>query len=232
MIASKLPVVILARGGSRGIPGKNLVEFCGRPLLTWTIDFALSSRQVSGVWVSTDDAEISRIARKTGAQVIDRPESLSSDQSSSESGWLHATSFLSHSGVDCESFVGLQPTSPLRLPGDLDSAIIQYREESLDSLFSASRFEDLTLWAKSDDDHLFAVNHDSSRRLPRQHQSQPIVENGSIYIMKQALLESSGSRFSGRLDFAENNFWQAIEIDSRASLEVCEVLMNHFVLGR
>jgi len=71
--------VILARGGSKGIPGKNIINFCGKPLLAWTIEQCLQAESVNGVWVSSDDEKILAVAEKYGAQLIERPAEISDD---------------------------------------------------------------------------------------------------------------------------------------------------------
>lgn len=231
MVAPRVPVIVLARGGSKGIPRKNLIDFCGRPLLDWTIEYGLASSSALGVWVSTDDEEIAHVAHAAGAEVIARPAALAEDNSSSESGWLHALDVLDERGVRTDVLAALQPTSPLRLRDDLDRAMAIMERRQLDSVFSGSVFDDLTLWEFSASHGLVAVNHDPVRRLPRQEVPTPIVENGSIYLMRSALLRSSGFRFAGRVGYCANLAWQAVEIDSMASLRTCEVLMKSFILG-
>lgn len=226
----RVPAVILARGGSKGIPRKNLMPLCGRPLLSWTVEFALASASCSGVWVSTDSEEIAEAAEHAGASVIVRPADLAGDASTSESGWLHAIEHLQACGVDASVVAGLQTTSPLRLPSDLDDAVRIYVEEGLDSLFSGSVLDDLTLWEKHGDGLLQAVNHDPTRRVSRQEAPVPIVENGSIYLMRSALLISTGTRFAGRVGFSPNRAWQSTEIDSLEGAGLCEILMRRYIL--
>ena len=225
-----VPVIILARGGSKGIPRKNLMPLCGRPLLEWTIDFAHSSSSCEGVWVSTDSEEIAELAKLAGASVIVRPADLASDSSTSESGWMHAIEHLEYEGIDASVVAGLQTTSPLRLPSDLDDAVRTYVEEGLDSLFTGSVFDDLTVWERHPDGMLRAVNHDPARRVSRQEAPVPIVENGSIYLMRSTLLRTSGTRFAGRVGFSPNRAWQSTEIDSLESAELCEILMKRYIL--
>lgn len=225
-----VPAIILARGGSKGIPRKNLMPLCGRPLLEWTIDFARSSASCEGVWVSTDSEEIAEAAEHAGASVIIRPADLASDTSTSESGWIHAVEHLQQEGLDASVIAGLQTTSPLRLPSDLDDAVRTYVEEELDSLFTGSVFDDLTMWESHPHGELRAVNHDPTRRVSRQEAPLPILENGSIYLMRSTLLRTSGTRFAGRVGFSPNRSWQSTEIDSLESAVLCEILMRHYIL--
>ncbi len=232
MVEVGYPAVILARAGSKGIPGKNLIPFCGRPLLAWTLEFALKSARCSSVWLSTDSSEMANLAEEMGVNVIERPPQLATDSSSSDDGWLHAMDEVAKRGHRVDVFVALQATSPLRLAGDFDGAVEEFETKELDSLFSASIFDDLTLWELHGQEVLEAVNHDPRRRVSRQEAPTPIVENGSLYMMRTELLRTAGTRFAGRIGFHRNEPWQAFEIDSSASLAMCELLMRHYALGR
>ena len=225
------PAVILARAGSKGIPGKNLIPFCGKPLLAWTLEFALNSARCSSVWLSSDSPDMATLADNLGVNVIERPLKLATDSSSSDDGWLHAMDEVAKRGQAADVFVALQATSPLRLQADFDGAVREFESQELDSLFSASIFDDLTLWELHAQDVLEAVNHDPRRRVSRQDAPTPIVENGSLYMMRTDLLRSEGTRFAGRIGFHRNEPWQAFEIDSPASLAMCELLMEHYALG-
>ena len=89
----KITSIILARGGSKGLPNKNILNFCGKPLITWTIKNCLDSG-IKSVWVSSDSEEILEISRNSGAQVLKRPNSISNDNSTSEEAWLHAINHI------------------------------------------------------------------------------------------------------------------------------------------
>lgn len=225
------PAIILARAGSKGLPGKNLANFCGKPLLEWTLDFALKAERCSGVWLSTDSEEMAVLAREAGANVIHRPSELATDESTSEDGWIHALEVIEREGAHASAFVALQPTSPLRRGEDFDAAVRKFEDDNLDSIFSGSVFDDLTLWEVSEGEGLDAVNHDPARRVSRQEAPVPVVENGSLYMVRTDLLRQTGSRFPGRVGFLWNEPWQAFEIDSPASLILCEALMQKFALN-
>lgn len=223
------PVVILARGGSKGLPNKNLLEFCGRPLITWTIEYALRCSSVSSVWVSTDSEAIGLQAAKDGADVLWRPQSLATDTTSSEEAWLHALDSINELGGS-EFLIGLQATSPLRLSRDLDAAVDIFTKKDLHSLFSGSELDDLTLWHTSGGRPPILVSHPLGMRTARQLSPRPVVENGSIYIMRCSGLRTQRHRFFGSVGYSPNRAWQMIEIDSAETFEICEVLMRHFVL--
>ena len=94
----RIVAVIPARGGSRGIPGKNLVDFCGKPLVAWSIEQARASRRIAETYVSSDSAEILAVAERYGAVPIERPAHLSGDAASSESAWRHALDLIESDG--------------------------------------------------------------------------------------------------------------------------------------
>jgi len=120
-----ITAIIPARGGSRGLPRKNVLELAGRPLIAWTIEAALSARSVSRVLVTTDDDEIARISLEAGADVpFLRPPSLASDTSGTVDVALHAIDFLETEGHKIEWIALLQPTSPLRTADDIDAAVL------------------------------------------------------------------------------------------------------------
>ena len=144
MIDNKRVLAIVpARAGSKGLPGKNIRLFCGKPLLQWSVEHGLSSRYVDLVIVTTDSTEFADIARKSGALVpFLRPDHLSSDTASSADVILHAVDFLEERGDIFDVLVLLEPTSPLRSPEDIDKALeMLATEPDAESVVSISRVE-------------------------------------------------------------------------------------------
>lgn len=123
--------LIPARGGSKGIPRKNLVPLAGKPLLAWTIDAARTSSALTRVVVSTDDDEIAVVARSFGAEVLERPPELSRDETPMLKVVRHAAAAL-----PCEVLVLLQPTSPLRRAEHIDDVVGLLLETGADSVLS------------------------------------------------------------------------------------------------
>jgi N-acylneuraminate cytidylyltransferase len=121
--------IIPARGGSKGIPRKNIKPIAGRPLLAWTIAAARASRLLDDFFVSTEDAEIAAVARRFGAKVIDRPARLATDRATAVALQQHALSLH-----DAEAVVLLQPTSPVREPGLIDRCIRRFFRARADNL--------------------------------------------------------------------------------------------------
>ncbi|MCG6364299.1 cytidylyltransferase domain-containing protein, partial [Vibrio fluvialis] len=116
---------IFARGGSKGLPGKNIKPLAGKPLLHYSIDSALAAPSIEQVFVSTDDAEIAQVARNGGAIVIDRPAELADDASPEWLSWRHAIEWVRANYGDFDGFISLPATAPLRAVSDIESAIQQ-----------------------------------------------------------------------------------------------------------
>lgn len=133
--------IIPARGGSKRIPRKNIREFCGKPMIAWSIETALSSDCFDRIIVSTDDEEIAAVAREFGAEVpFMRPEELADDHAATRPVVNHAIRQVRADGVMPEWVCCLYPTAPFALPEDLQSAFAQLKDERLDFVFSAASF--------------------------------------------------------------------------------------------
>lgn len=114
---------IFARGGSKGLPGKNIMELGGLPLLAHGIHLAQAMDRVERVFVSTDDVQIAAVATQFGAEVIDRPAALATDNASEWMAWQHAINHVRAQGLDFEVFLSLPATSPLRNAQDVGNCL-------------------------------------------------------------------------------------------------------------
>lgn len=220
--------IIPARGGSKSIPQKNLMDFCGKPLLAWTIEQALASRHITDVFVSTDDEDIGRAARDHGAQVIKRPRKISTDTSSSEEALQHAIAWIQERKA-VDTVVFLQATSPLRDDSDIDKALEKFFSEEADSLMSASALDDFLVWRIADG-RPESVTYDYHNRGRRQERDPCFLENGSIYVFKPAVLKQHRNRLGGKMVFYTMPFWKSYEIDSPDDIDICEYYMRSRIL--
>ena len=143
----KIVAIIPARGGSKGIFRKNIVNFSGEPLVSWTIQQVKRSKYVDSVYVSSDDDEILNISREYGASIIKRPKNISGDFATSESSIGH---FLQQVD-DVDIVLFLQATSPLRETKDIDKAVEKFIEGNYDSMFSATELQDFFIWTIKND---------------------------------------------------------------------------------
>lgn len=230
--SGRVVAIIPARGNSKGIPRKNLVDFCGRPLLSWSILQASLAAEVDEVFVSSEDPEILDLARQEGATPIERPGALSTDQASSESALEHSLDEIGRQRRDPVSLVVfLQATSPLREPSDIDGAVRALVASNGDSLFSACRAEHLTLW-EGEQGSLRSLNFDYTNRRRRQDMKPQYLENGSVYVFRPAVLRSHGNRLGGRICVYDMPFWKSWEIDERDDVELCAWYFRARLLAR
>ena len=156
-MTNKVIAIILARGGSKGIPKKNVLSFAGHPLVAWSIIQAKNTNEIDEVYVSSDSKEILKIADQYGAKTINRPQEFASDTAKSEDAILHALDVLED---DYEIIIMLEPTAPLRDPKDLGSAVKMFRSENWDSCFSGAILQDFLIWKKDLHGNLISVNYD------------------------------------------------------------------------
>jgi N-acylneuraminate cytidylyltransferase len=204
------------------------MDFCGKPLIVWTIEQALASRCISRVYVSTDDAKITALAEKAGAKVILRPAALATDRSPSEKALRHAISQIEKKNpIDWVVF--LQATSPVRGKTDIDAAVKKILSERADSLFSAAQLEDFTVWERKGR-QWNSLTFDYKNRGRRQDRAPLYLENGSIYVFKPAILKKYNNRLGGKIAVYEMDAWKSYEIDRPEDLEICEYFMRHKLL--
>ena len=220
--------IIPARGGSKGIRNKNIIDFCGKPLIAWTVEQCLSSKYVSHVWVTSNSQEILDVAEKYGAKTIRRPDDISGDLASSESAWMHAIEVI-QKDTEVDLVLAPQVTSPLREVKDIDNAIELFQKEKYDSMFSASMAEDLFFWEESSTG-VDSVNYDYKNRKRRQDFKEQIIENGSFYLFKSEVIQSNDNRFGGKVGFSKMEFWKMFEIDNAEDLRMCSALMKEFLI--
>lgn len=193
----KAVAIIPARGGSKGIPGKNLKPFLGLPLIAHTIKAALSAELISNVIVSSDDSNILKVAASFGAETLERPSDISGDQASSETAVLHAHDYCETCRCT-DTLVMLQCTSPLTTPEEIDRVIGERFRLSADSAFSVVPVHAF-LWSISSDGTGKGINHNPL--LPRQRrQDRPneYRETGAIYAFDRSGFVEAKQRFFGR----------------------------------
>ena len=215
--------LIPARGGSKGIPGKNLVPLGGKPLLAHTLEQALAAPEIERVMVSTDDEAIARCAREHGAGVVGRPAALASDSASSEAALLHALDTLrDEEDYEPDLVVFLQATSPLRRAGDISKAIAILGARGADSLFSACPAHGF-VW-RQQDEKLEALTYDPRQRPRRQDIGSDWLENGSIYVFKPWVLRRYDNRLGGKIALYPMDPLDSFQIDEPRDLELFERL--------
>ncbi|MFC1692047.1 cytidylyltransferase domain-containing protein [Candidatus Latescibacterota bacterium] len=222
----KTLAIIPARGGSKGVPRKNILPLMGKPLIVHTIENSHNAKTVDRIVISTDDTEIAAISKQYGAEVILRPADISGDTASSESALLHVLDHLKQSeGYEPDLVVFLQCTSPLTTPEDIDGTVRKLLEENADSALSVVPFH-YFLWRRDKHGDAIGINHDKTARLLRQEREPQLLETGGIYVMKTSGFLEARHRFFGKtvMYVCPGERW--LEIDEPADFRIAEELLR------
>lgn len=184
----KVLAIIPARGGSKGVPHKNIIPICGKPLIGYTIKPALEAlklRVIDKLIVSTDDEEIANVSKTLGAEVpFMRPDYLSSDTAKSVDVMIHAVDFYKEQGFDYDTVLLLQPTAPLRSVEDIVESLRLFEKQGTTSLISCYKEEyisDAVTYYK-EGNLAIALNPNHNKGIRRQEEKEKFVRNGAIYI--------------------------------------------------
>lgn len=240
--AATAVAIIPARGGSQGLPGKNVARIGGVPLVARAVHAALAAERIARVIVTTDDDEIADVARGAGAEVVERPAELAGATASSESAVLHALGVLggletpqaaprpagneaaprpADQSAPAAVTVFIQATSPFIDPADLDAAIARVERGERDVVFAATPTHGF-LWRERADDvdgaSAVGVNHDPSNRPRRQDRDPEFLETGAFYVFRTDGFVQAQHRFFGRIGIQQVHPDTAIEIDDAADL--------------
>ena len=218
----KTASLIPARGGSKGIPLKNIAQLNGKPLISYVLQASLKSN-VNETWVSTDDADIKKVSLEEDLEVrvLDRPPELAQDNSSTEDVMLH---FAEHVWFDV--IVLIQPTSPMITAEQIDEGLTIFECCEYDSLFSAVRTDDILIWEEMGFD-VRPLNYDPRNRGRRQtRDDNHFIETGGFYITSRDMLLESCCRMSGRIGVIEVPFWTSFQVDRWEDLKNIERLMG------
>ncbi|MFF3764746.1 cytidylyltransferase domain-containing protein [Streptomyces sp. NPDC001922] len=214
--------VIPARGGSKGVPAKNLAAVGGVPLVVRAVRECLASRIVTDVVVSTDDAGIAAAARGAGADVVQRPAVIAGDTATSEAAVLHAMdAHEALHGRAVGTVLLVQCTSPFLAREDIDGVAAAVAEDGADSALTVAAFHGF-VWREGDgtagpadaaDGDASGVNHDKSYRPRRQDRPQDLLETGAAYAMDAAGFREAGHRFFGRTSLVRTDPARVLEVD-------------------
>ncbi len=222
--------IIPTRGGSKGIPRKNIRSLAGKPLIAYNIEQALRSRWINRLVVSTDDPEIGAVAQAYGAQVIWRPAQISGDSASSEAALLHTLETLDQDeGYQPDLLVFLQCTSPLTLAEDIDGTIQALLDQGADTSLAVIPFH-YFLWRQVENEMGAAdasgINHDKNIRPLRQEREPQYLETGAVYVMRVDGFLKARHRFFGHTAMYCMPAERRLEIDDPVDFQIAEVLVR------
>ena len=212
----KIVSLTLARGGSKGIPRKNLISIDNKPLIYYTINNSKESG-VAETWISTEDEEIKQVSLSLGAKVIDRPPEMSKDTSKCEEALVHFAK-----SINFDILVFMQNTSPLVSPEDIKLGISKVKSGQYDSVFSAYREHWLPRWTVN----CKPIQWETNKRPRRQEVSEVYVENGAFYITTKKALLQSGIRYSGKVGVVEMPFSRSFQIDTLDEAELISKIVS------
>lgn len=226
--------IIPARGGSKGIPGKNIREICGKPLIAYTIEAALKSKYIERVIVTTDSNEIADVAKKYGAEVpFMRPEELSTDTALAVDVYLHAIRFMMCiEERDIDKFVVLLPTAPLRTSEHIDAAVQLFKYSGARTLISVKEADTPISWYMNKDSEGkldFAGFDNKNVVANRQANSKYYIPNGAIYILDYPLLENERTYYCDNTVGYEMSAEDSVDIDNMLDFKLAEVLLKEKV---
>jgi len=221
IVAKSAIAIIPARGGSKGIPNKNLQTVGGVTLLARTISACLKSESIATVYVSTDSDVIAAVALNNGAQVIRRPADISGDTASSESALLHSLNEIEKTSSLPKNVLFAQCTSPFITHTDIDGILDLLKDH--DSALTVTH-NHAFIWRKDNTGNAIGINHDSAIRLPRQQLDPEYKETGALYAMNIDQFRKCGHRFFGRIGMYEVPADRSMEIDEPEDLRLANTL--------
>ena len=221
--------LVPARGGSKGVPRKNVRDLAGRPLLQWSVDAARASKQVGRIVVTTDDPAIADIARAGGADVpFLRPAELARDDTAGLDPVLHALEWLAeHESYRPDLVLLLQPTSPLRTVADIDGAVSLAIGSALDPVVSVTTPSQHPYWMKriDDDGRLHDVIPQPTPTTRRQDLPTCYAVNGAIYLITPDALREHRTWFTDRTLAYIMPPERSLDIDSEWDFRVAATIL-------
>jgi N,N'-diacetyl-8-epilegionaminate cytidylyltransferase len=225
----KVIALIFARGGSKGVPGKNIKMMAGKPLLAHSIDLAKRLEAIDSVYVSTDDKAIASVAVKYGAYVIDRPRKLAQDSSSEWEAWKHAIEWLDEHGIDFDVFLSLPTTAPLRNESDVISTLENLGPDidMVLTMSTASRSPWFNMVEKEQDGLIKLLNTQKGSIHRRQDVPQCFDLNTVAYATRPQFINSANGIFDGKVMGVEIPIERSIDIDTELDFKIAEYLMQN-----
>ena len=223
----KIVGFIPARGGSKGIPHKNIIDLCGNPLISYTIKAALESKYLDYVMVSTDDTEIAEVSKAYGAQVpFLRPAELALDTAKTLDAVIHGMNALREMGKEFTDVVLLQPTQPLRNAGDIDAAIEKYFSCGCQPLLSVCEVDDHPLLVRTMEGDKLKQLLNVSSTCRRQDMPKYYKVNGCIYINRIDELNENTSFNDNVIPYLMEKS-HSVDIDEMSDLAMAEYYLKN-----
>lgn len=218
---NKILAIIPARGGSKGLPRKNIIDLAAKPLISYTIEASLNSKYITKTIVSSDDDETLNISKQYGADIIKRPDNLALDTTASEPVTKHAIEELKKDNQEFDYLVLLQPTSPLRDTENIDNAFNILFESEATALISVCEINNKILKAfkEKKDGFIEGVSNNKYPFMRRQDLPKTYISNGAIYIVKVDEFMKNTSFFTDKTISYIMDEVTSMDIDSKEDLD-------------
>ena len=222
---------IFARGGSKGLPGKNIRVLKGKPLIAWSIKHAHAVQRIDRIIVSTDSQEIADVAKEYGAEVpFIRPLEIASDTSPEWLAWQHALNYLyTEEGELPNVMISLPCTAPLRLPIDIENCLDEYEKGDVDVVITVSdahRSPFFNMVKENSDGTVGLVNPPTSI-IERRQDAPDVYDMATVaYVVRPEFVIENNSIFEGRVRAINIPRERAVDIDTMLDFKIAEYLLN------
>ncbi|GAA6133776.1 acylneuraminate cytidylyltransferase family protein [Oceaniserpentilla sp. 4NH20-0058] len=220
---------IFARGGSKGLPRKNVKKLNGKPLIVYSIESAKATSEINEIFVSTDDAEIANIAKDAGATIIERPSELAGDTSSEWLAWRHAITWVNENRGTFEYFVSLPPTAPLRSIGDVSDIIKEVVGNEIDiaiTIEKATRSPFFNMVKKKENGMFELVIKPEETVIRRQDAPECFDITTVAYATTPEFVLKNNGIFDGRVGAVEVPKERAVDIDDIYDFMLAESILK------
>jgi N-acylneuraminate cytidylyltransferase len=227
----KLLIIIPARGGSKRLPGKNVMELAGKPLIKWTIDLAQKLPYEKTIIVSTDSEEIAEVARRCGVEVPWlRPPEISQDSSTTTDVALHALNWFEESISKVDGVILLQPTTPFRMVEKIVEGIEKFKTSGMEPVVAVSPVSQHPRWMfKLEEDKLTSLLSDENNYARSQELESLLVVNGSFYIISPIDLREQETFFAKSMKpLIIDSLVESLDIDTQDDLDLAEFYASKF----
>ena len=219
--------IITARGGSKGIPRKNIKLLNGKPVIAYSIEPSISSDLIKKTYVTTEDNEISEVSKEYGAEIINRPPNLAEDKSTSVDVILHALDYLEKNNNLPDFFVLLQPTSPLRSKEDIENAIELFIKNECDALISVCEIDHTSMLSLTIENNFLKPNCDENfLSTRRQELPNYYCPNGAIYIITPKSLRKNKTFYPKKTIPYIMPKERSVDLDTEFDFKLAEFLLK------
>lgn len=227
----KVTAFIFARGGSKGLPGKNIRRLGGKPLIAWSIEHAQAVKRIQRIIVSTDSEAIAEVAREYGAEVpFIRPEELARDDSPEWKAWRHALNYLlEKDGALPEVMLSVPATAPLRLPLDLENCLDEYEKGDADMVITVTDAHRSPYFnmVKTNPDGTVGLVIPPQSVIARRQDSPVVFDMATVaYVARPEFVMDHNAAFEGRVKAVHVPLERSTDIDTLLDFQMAECLLN------